>query len=151
VTVRDNILPILDNARGIVANLGLRRYSVTIRRRTWSGSKPGLGIATNDDLVLTPTPRVRLVSAREIASSGGTYQEGDFRIDRITPRFTSPTVGGYTPEQIKPAITDPADDLVVVLAGDEQLVKICTHVGPVAFDRAFGYSQVVRQKRETPR
>lgn len=151
MTVRDGILPIIDNARGIIANLGLRRYTATIRRRTWPGGRPGSGNAVNTDLVITPTPRVRVVSAREIASSGGTYQEGDYRIDRITPRYTGATSGGYTPEQLKPVITAADEDVVVVLAGDEQLVKVCAFVGPVMFDRAFGYSLVVRQKRETPR
>ena len=102
MTTRDEVLPDLDEARAIIAGEGLRRYSVTIRVRTWSAGRIGGGTATNADLVLSPAPRVRVLSSREIAASGGTYEEGDYRIDKITPAYSAPTTGGYTPAKLKP-------------------------------------------------
>lgn len=144
MTVRDNVLVPLDAARGVIAGLGLRRYAVTVRTRTWSGGAPGAGTATNADRVLSPTPRVRAVSPREVAASGGTFEAGDYRIDKITPAYAG---GGYTPSQLVPV---PAgdQDVVVVLAGDDG-TKVCTIVA-ASHDRAFGYALVVRPRRETP-
>ena len=144
MTVRDNVLVPLDAARAVIAGLGLRRYAVTVRTRTWSGGAPGAGDASNADLVLTPTPRVRALSTREVASSGGTFESGDYRIDKITPAYAG---GGYTPEQLSP-VPAADQDVVVVLAGDDG-TKVCTIVGS-SHDRAFGYSLIVRPRRETP-
>lgn len=147
-TTRDDVLPDLDGARAEVDATGLRRYAVTIRTRTWSGGAPGVGTATNSDLPITPRPRVRDLSAREVASSGGTFSAGDMRLDRITPRYTTPTTGGYTPEQLNPPVSAANQDVVVVLTGDDG-VMLATVVA-VNFDRSFGYSLVVRPRRETP-
>lgn len=147
MAVRDNILVPLDAARSIIAGLGLRRYTVTVRRRAWSGGQPGAGTATNTDLVLSPTPRVRTLAPREVAASGGTYEEGDYRVDKITPAFLGPPPGGYTPAQLHPE-PGAAEDVVVVLAGDDG-AKVCTIVGAPA-DRAFGYELIVRPRREAP-
>lgn len=147
MAVRDNVLKPIDKARAIVANLGLRRYTVTIRRRAWSGGAPGAGVATHTDLLLSPTPRVRALAPREVASSGGTYEEGDYRVDKITPTFLGPPPGGYTPAQLNPE-PGAAEDVVVVLAGDDG-TKVCTIVGAPA-DRAFGYELIVRPRREAP-
>lgn len=147
MAVRDNILVPLDAARGIIAGLGLRRYAVTVRVRTWAGGRPGAGAATNADLVLSPTPKVRAIAPREVASSGGTYEEGDYRVEKITPAFVGPPAGGYTAAQLHP---EPAanQDVVVVLAGDDG-EKVCTILGaPV--DRAFAYELTVRPRRESP-
>jgi hypothetical protein len=146
--VRSDVLPDLDEARALIDELGLRRYSVTIRRRQWSGGKPGLGTATNTDLVLSPRPRVREISVREVAGSGGTFESGDFRIDKITPRYTAPTTGGYTPAMLVISPANAAQDVVIVLVGDDG-TKVCTLVES-SFDRSFGYSMVVRPRRETP-
>jgi hypothetical protein len=147
MTVRDNVLVPLDAARAIIAGLGLRRYAVTVRVRTWSGGRPGAGAATNADLALSPTPRVRTLAPREVAASGGTYEEGDYRVDKITPAFSGPPSGGYTPAQLNP---EPgADQDVVVLLGGDDGAKVCTLVGAPA-DRAFGYELIVRPRREAP-
>lgn len=147
MAVRDNILVPLDAARGIIAGLGLRRYAVTIRRRAWSGGAPGAGTATNTDIVLSPTPRVRALAPREVAGSGGTYEDGDYRVDKITPAFVGPPVGGYTPTQLNP-VPATGEDIVVLLVGDDG-TKVCTIIGAPA-DRAFGYELVVRPRLESP-
>lgn len=240
---RDNILPAFDRARTKLDTLGLRRYAVATRRRTWSGGRKGLGTATTADTPLVPTPRVRQLSTREIAASGGKYQQGDFRIDRITPAFAkvaspvtrtgtgagtvtpasaipatgvtagsyavrvlialggapgtatfqystdggatysaaaltpvSPATfqvpglglalafagafvaadvyafdarcGGYTPALLELAPATDAQEVALVLTGDDG-TKVCGLVD-TGFDRAFGYTLTVRPRRETP-
>lgn len=148
MTVRDNILPLLNNARTKLVALGgvcYRTNAVTIRRRVWSGSRVGEGSVTNTDLVITPRPRVEDVSGREIAGSGGTYQDGDIKIHKITPAYSG---GGYTPAQLYPAVTTDNEEIVVVLVGSAG-TTICTIVD-VKFDAALGYQLVVRPRRETP-
>lgn len=86
---RDDILPDLDEARAEIAAIGLRRYSVTLRARTWTGGDPGIGTAADVDLPLIPAPRTRQLTSAEIANSGGTYEKGDYRVDKITPGYSA--------------------------------------------------------------
>lgn len=142
-TLRDQLLPMIDSLRQIPQTLGLRRYSVTLRSRSFGGVYPGEGSATDTDTVITPAPRVRVVSTQEIASSGGTYRLGDFKIDRITPRYVTPTVGGWTPAllNIRPNATN--QDVAVILTGDEAAPLECELI-KLGVDRPFNYWMVVR-------
>lgn len=148
MSLRDELLPVVDELRGLPGEFGFRRFTVTIRRRTWSGGQPGSGTATNTDLVIAPAPRVRQIGAKEVASSGGTFETGDYRCTKITPAFTGPPAGGHTPAQLHPQDLTAAQDLVVVLVADDG-TKLCTIVA-AHFDEALGYELVVRPRRETP-
>ncbi len=148
MTVRDRVLPPVNRARGIIENLGFRRYTVTIRTRTWSGPRRQEGTATNVDLVLAPSPKVAELALREVLGSGGRFEAGDLRITRITPQWTDGTgTHGYTPAQLNPP-AGPLQDVRVVLVGDDG-TKVCTIVEG-SFDGALGYGLVVRNTRETP-
>jgi hypothetical protein len=64
VTLRDDLLPVLDDLRQIPVDLGLRLNQVFRVVRTWSGGMVGAGNGvgadyTDDELELTPRPRVR--------------------------------------------------------------------------------------------
>lgn len=144
-TLRDQLLSVVDQLRYLPAQFGVRRYTVTLRTRTWSGDAPGRGTPTDVDTVLTPTPRVSVMSTDEIAASGGTYREGDFVINAITPRYTSPTTGGYTPAQLNLRPTAANQDVTVILTGDEGTVEC--DVVQLWFQRPFTYHLVVRARR----
>lgn len=88
MTLRDSLIPVVDNARQMVADSGLRPYTVTIRTRVWSGGKIGTGEATDSDLVISPAPKVERFPVRLIASSGGIYQEGDLQITKISATYS---------------------------------------------------------------
>lgn len=144
--IRDSLLPVVDALRQLPNSFGLRRYSVAIRSRTWSGNYPGELTPTDTDTVINPPPRVRNVSPEEVASSGGTYEAGDYMIEAITPSYTSltGTTGGYTPAQlrIRPGAGS-NNDVAIILTGDEgsfecELVK-------ANFDRPFRYWLVARR------
>ena len=140
-TLRDGLLKIADSLRALPNTFGLRRYSVTLRTRKWSGGKPGSGTATVTDVVLTPPPKVRVLKTEEVASSGGTYRDGDLMVEKITPKYDA---GGYTPAQLnlRPA-TD--EDVAVILTGDEGTLE--AQVIKVYFDKPFNARMVVRITR----
>lgn len=98
-TLRDDLLGVVDELRDLPDEFGIRRFqAVTLRRRKWSGGSPGLGTATNVDLVLSPVPRVRILSTAEVLASEGSYEQGDYQVDKITPRYLDGTTyGGYYP------------------------------------------------------
>jgi hypothetical protein len=98
--------------------------TLSIITRTWPG-KPGEGTPTDSVLTLTPNPELREVSAREVASSGGRYKDGDIVAENITPAHVG---GGYTPEQLKPTVAAPTGQIIYritgPLAGDYRLANL---------------------------
>jgi hypothetical protein len=151
MTLRDDVNAALDDARGIIASFGLRTFVVKIRRRAWSGGKPGIGQSIDTDLTITPPPRVEAVGAREIAASGGTYQDGDIRLTKITPAYDDGfTTGGYTKDQLKLTIAHPYEELLYVLTGDDGETHATFVSGRFDDKHKFGYEIVVRRRRDTP-
>jgi hypothetical protein len=89
------ILPALDAIRAIRGILGLNPFTVTVRVRSWTGSRPGLGAPLDVDTVLVnqgadlnlyPVKVVQL-SRQDVIASGGQYQSGDLRIGPMTPSY----------------------------------------------------------------
>jgi hypothetical protein len=147
MSLRDDMLPVVDGLRGLFSEFGVARYAFAIRRITWSGGKRGLGVATPVDTPIVSasggSPLVQPVSTREIAASAGTFQEGDLRISGITPHYAG---GGFTPAQLRPQCASDAEEIIYVLTGDEGEVH-CTLVES-KFDDPVEYSLVVRRKRK---
>jgi hypothetical protein len=146
VSIRSDLLSVVDDLRGIPSSsdFDLRRYRVVLRTRTWPGGQPGLGTPTDVDMEILPRPKVRPLSPQEIASSGGTFQQGDWMVDKITPDYGT---GGYTPGaiHIRPGANN--QDVAVLLIGDEGTIE-CDAV-KFWHDRAFTYRMVVRTNRTT--
>lgn len=126
-----------------MAELGLWRYDVIIRTRTWSGIYSGEGTPTDVDVLVAPRPRVKVLTTQDVASSGGTYREGDFRVDLITPR--SPAGTGYTPAQLNLRPSGINQDVTVILSGDEGTIEC--QIVEFRFDDPFNYVLVVRETR----
>ena len=87
MTIRADLIPVVDDARSLVADLGLRRYTVAVRTRVWSGDKIGSGTATDTDLTIEPPPKVERLPVRLIANSGGIYEEGDLLVSKISASY----------------------------------------------------------------
>jgi len=158
MTVRDNVLPALNRARAIIERLGFRRTAVTIRRRTWAGTRVGDTAGQNPgytdvNTVLTPTPKVALMSpfAAQMAgimTSAGNNEDRYFEISGITPSFVDPTDGltkGYTPAQLKQLVTAGAlnQQIDFMLTGDDGVARPTTLVLQ-DFTKPFGYKLTVR-------
>lgn len=87
MTLRDDLIPVVDEIRGIHDELGLRvRSAVIVRSTTVSGT--GLASATStSDRTLSPTPRVRLVTGRN-PQPDGLYRAGNIIVDQISASYT---------------------------------------------------------------
>ena len=94
MTLRDDLIPCVDSARDIINDFGLRPYVVLMRTRTWSGTQPGDGTATDVDVAIAPVPKVSHPSPRLIANSGGTIQEGDRMVSKISASYTEAQLTG---------------------------------------------------------
>lgn len=156
-TLRDALLPVFSELRQLPVDFGLRRYSVTIRRRVWSGAYPGDGTPTNQDIVIAPLPRVRnsfssaslsQSAMQYILANGNVIDDRYYRIDKITPAFVedSGNTGGYSPQQLRtrPSPSSTAVEEIVVLVGDDGLRRDCVQV-TFEQDRAFGYTMLVHE------
>lgn len=141
--LRTSLLPVMQAARGIIDDLGFRTSDVVIRTRTWIGPRSVDGAYNDEELALrNPRPRVRTLSTREIAASGGKYELGDLRIDKLTPHYAGPPAGGYTPAQLDPPVSSDDVEVRYVVSG--------AFAGEYAiesgnFDRALGYSIVIKR------
>ena len=148
-TLRDDLLPVIDDLRQIPDDLGLRRYRVLLRSRAWPGGKPGIGKPVDTDTEIVPAPKVRLLSTKEVAESGGTYRAGDFKVEKITPAY-APALDngrkGWAPGQLVQEPQGAGNDVLLVLVGDEGPLE-CTVV-EYHFDRPFNYWLVARKREQ---
>ncbi len=151
MTLRDDLLPALDGARAICDELGLRQNAVAIVLRTWASGEietPSTQTAGTDytdvTIRLVPNPKVRRVTQREIASSGGRYETADIVIGPMTPAFAG---GGNTVAQLDPLVLAAGVELIFVLTGPNAGEHV---VIDVRRDRPMRYEVVVRRSRRTP-
>lgn len=93
MTLRDDVIPTANAARQLIADLGFRRYAVTVRRVTWPG-EPGVGAPVVEDLVISPPPKVEDRPERVRWAAPGTFEEGDRRVTKINPLLTRARLGG---------------------------------------------------------
>lgn len=143
MSIRNALLAIAERARSITGAgaLDVRPHQLTVRVRTWSGSRVKQGTSLDSDLVLPQHYPVRLVKQIEIDRSGGQIEVGDILVDNITP---DPV--GYTPRQLKPLV-EANQERIYVLSGPHEgfysLVELRTF-------KAFSYSLVLRRRADTP-
>lgn len=96
-SLRDALLPVADNLRGMPAVLGMRIHVVAVRVRTWSGERAGVGQPSDTttglkiDLGLKNV-KVRNVSQKDVIASGGLYTDQDLVVGPITPPFQGSTL-----------------------------------------------------------
>ena len=153
MSLRDDLLPVFDDVRATIQGLGLRRFSVILRRRIWDGQQAGEGNVTVEDIVLTPLPRVRIptfsTDDAETLIRGSYDANRVYKIDRITPQYLNQNgsiAGGYTPDQLRMRVQPeiPNVDPVVILVGDDGQARECVQ-RMLLDDRAFGYGMIVQE------
>ena len=117
--VDDDFRADLDEIRTLGGELGLRPFTVTVRRRTWSGGPLGRGpgapgsTKVDVDTVLTNQAAdgssqpvmVRQMTRQEVFASGGQLSTRDLRIGPITPAFAASILpaGGFDDTKVNPA------------------------------------------------
>jgi hypothetical protein len=105
MTLRDDLLPVFEDVRGLVQDLGLRQTRVWKRLGEWSGGEIHLGDLTNTDTEITPRPFVRAVGQ-------------NLQVTKITPEFDD---GGWSTEDLSPATANATDFYYVVQFPDGSL------------------------------
>lgn len=121
------MLPVFDRLRAKTGPSGfdIRPTSLAIITRRWASGT--VGVAPDDPsspahrdtrLELPAVYKVRQVTTREIASSGGRYEAGDVKLGPITPAYTNAdgSQGGVSEVQLKPD-GDEGLEIVYELAG----------------------------------
>lgn len=101
MSLRDQLLPVVHAARGIVGALGMHQPSVTLRSWTTASGKAGTGapvplpdlpIGAYDVSGVLRPPHVR-----------GQPSDVEIVVDLITPAWSSGAAsGGFTPQQLAP-------------------------------------------------
>lgn len=112
MTIRDDCLPIFEDARVLLADAGLRRFDVVMRVVVWSGQTAGEGTKTVTDtplLIQGKRPGVRRVKQEDVVASGGTYEDLDMRIGPFTPSFSG-AIGPVSSGGLEPVAFNPAKD-----------------------------------------
>lgn len=118
MSFRLDVRAMVDDIRGSVpGSLDLRPHAVTVRVRTWTGARAGVGTFTDvDTRVLNAgfNPKVRELAPRDVAASGGVYVTGDYRIGPITPEYVG---GGTAATTLDPATTTTAREVFFLITG----------------------------------
>lgn len=118
MSLRTDLIGVVDDARSIVADLGLRARTVTVRTITRGAT--GLASLTTaptvDDLVLEPTPRVRGEPSK-YSRKAGLWKQGDVLVDRISASYER---SDLDPGGDSVWLVDGAEYRLVSLAGPEQ-------------------------------
>jgi hypothetical protein len=91
------VAPVLDEARGIIEELGLRPYRVFLVIDRYTGPERKQGALEERKLTeIKPAPVVRFASTAKIAMSGGLLQEGSATLEEISRTFTKEQLRGKT-------------------------------------------------------
>ena len=151
MSLRDDLLPTLNDARTICDDFGLRQNAVDVVVRTWTSGKVGTpatqtpGVDYSEQRVhLTPNPKVRYLTQREVASSGGRYKDEDLMVGPMTPAFVG---GGISTAELFPVNRQKGVEILFVITGP--------NAGEFALidprrARPMRYECVVRRTRVTP-
>lgn len=103
MSLKDDLLPLIDDLRSIPGELGFRPYSVVIRITTWSGQRAGEGTITSTAdtrlLVGGQNPKVREVRTKDDVVGNTDYANTLWEIGPITPAFPG---GGYNLSVLNP-------------------------------------------------
>lgn len=149
MSLRDDLLPLLDDSRALLAELEVgpnRLTDVSLRTKTWSGGAPGLGteVVTTTPLTLDAVGhrvKVSIISSHDVISSGGKYQDGDYRIGPFTPAYAG---GGRDPGYFEPPADGAPRDVHVILNGPGLDSVICKIID-TSTDKTFRYMFTVRR------
>lgn len=146
MSFRTALLATVDSIRSIAGPTGfdIRVNQLSIRTRTWDGGRIGLGNSSDSDLVLPARYPIRYVSAQEIFSAAGEYEQGDVLVDHITP---SDGTIGYTQAQLRPQPTSDAVEILYILTGTHAGLYRCIDVRTY---RAFTSQLVLRRRGDPP-
>lgn len=141
-------LAVLDQARALLDDVGLRPYSVSVRTTRWSGATrigEGIPVITETDLEVFGgrRPKVRQLSSKEIVAQGGSLDEEVFEIGPYTPVYDG---GGMEIAALDPAKANDPQEVEYILKGPgmPENGAICQKVGDKV-DSPFRLMMTIRR------
>ena len=125
MTLRDRIQAVAERLRGVPGTLGMRPWTVSVRRREWSGERVGVGVPTDFDTPLSvqfgrSNPRVQEISNRDVVASGGAFSSGDIKVGPLTPSClasVSSALGGHSPADLDPDVSVRPSEVLFFVTG----------------------------------
>ena len=147
MSFRPSMLSVVDSFRKISGPDGfdIRVNQLTIRTRTWSGTRLNDGTSTDSDLVLPARYPIRFMTEQELFAAGGAYEAGDILVDHITPSDGNGV--GYTYAQLRPTVTADNVELLYVINGSHADIYRCIDIRTF---RAFTTQLVLRRRADPP-
>lgn len=120
-TLKDDLLPLIDELRGLPGELGFRPYQVWVRTVEWSGHRAGNGVSKVTDARLSvgngQDPKVKKVHRNDVV--GGKLESVDavYDIGPLTPKYSG---GGVANEVLNPSPTadNQAVEVFYLIKGD---------------------------------
>lgn len=105
-TDRDDLLPDVDDIRGIRGEMGLTRFRVFVQTQAWTGGRPGVGKLTatveKEMLVGGYPPKVRQILGKDVVAGQQEWKNQHLQIGPVTPEFYDN--GGVSPGQEDPQL-----------------------------------------------
>lgn len=131
MSLKNDLLPIVDDLRSIAGELGFRPYQVWVRKTEYAGSRVGLGARTITEtrlLVGGQDPKVKEVSRKDMVAGTQELVDAEYEIGPLTPSFAG---GGVSENTINPEKSATPTEVSFLLKGpgmpDEGL--LCKRVG----------------------
>lgn len=117
MSLKDDLLPLIDNLRGIPGELGFRPFEVWVRKTTYSGPRVGIGASTVVEtklLVGGKNPKVRQITKKDVVAGSQEYAATHYEIGPLTPAFPG---GGVDHDVTNPEKTATPTTVMFVLKG----------------------------------
>ncbi len=94
-SLTESLQSVVDEARQIVVDTGLRPYTVHSIVLCWSGGEVGKGTPTTEsEIAFEPTPLVDLQPVQQTTTPAGTTERGIVQVSEISARYTEDDVQG---------------------------------------------------------
>jgi hypothetical protein len=133
MSLKDDLLPIVDDARGIAGELGFRPYQVWVRKAEYTGAHTSLSVGTRTVtetrlLVGGQDPKVREVTRKDLVAGTAELVDAEYEIGPLTPEFAG---GGVSENTINPDKTSSRIEVTFLLKGPGMPTEglLCKRVG----------------------
>ena len=98
----DDLSGVVDEAYGLVAELGLRPYRVFSVVEQWTGGARGRGdVRVIREVEFTPPPVLNYRPIRRQLGSAGVVERGEVTLERISPRYTEDEIRSMVPTNLE--------------------------------------------------
>lgn len=154
MTLREDLLPLVDACRQITEDLDQRTTGLTIRTRTWTSgfvgktSDPPAVSFTDSDVVFPKRYHIKVLSPEKaqqiVAASAGRLDPGQYVKLWVTPTFDG---GGHSQAELMPQGSQGVE-ILYVLSG----VGMNANYTLATFnnDRPYRYELILRRRNDSP-